>query len=316
MLRHPKSLLALALGGALLVGGCATAPRAELTRLQAVMTTTRAAADPIFDDLAIAERRVGMAQATSAARAGIPNAACEARWIGSPSAGFIGALCPDHIRFESAIGDPPGTAALRSGLATLSGATEALLALAENRNLAEAEMQVQALTGALSALVQATAAPFGPTSGAADVLKLLGPVATQLQPLIDGLVAANNAERARGLILEYDPAFTQLIAALRGAVPAMFQIFVVDQGFREALAPPSQRAAIRADAPRLMNGYRRLLADYAVMLDGVARAWAATVVAARTPGSTDLVAINAALTDARVAAESVRRAQAAFRAGS
>ncbi len=316
MVRHPRVFIAFVLAGAVLLEGCAAAPRAELQRLQAAMTTTRAAADPIFDDLAIAERRVGLAQATSAAQAGIASGDCAARWVGTPSAGFIGALCPDHIRFESAIGDPPGTAALRSGLATLSGATEALLALAENRNLAEAETQVQALTGALSSFVQATAAPFGPTSGAAAVLTLLKPVAAELQPLINNLVAANNAERVRRLILEYDPVFARLLIALRAAVPEMFQIFVVDQTFRASTAPPGQRAAIRAEAPRLMNGYRRLLADYAVLLDGVSRAWAATVVAARDPAATDLGAINAALSDARIAAEAVRRAQAAFRAGS
>jgi hypothetical protein len=321
MPRPPKPLLVLAICAALLAAGCAGAPRAELTRLQAAMATTRAAADPLFDDLAIAERRVGttttLAEARGAGAAGAPPtpSGCIARWTGERSTGFVGVLCPEHIPFESGIGDPPATASLRCGLAALTDATTALLALAENRNLDEARAQVEGLTGALSGFVQAAAAPFGPTSGAQAVLTLLGPVAAQLQPLIGQIVAANNAERVRRLILDDEQRFVALVRGLRGAVPAMNQMFVADFEQRIAFATPAQRAALVADGARTMNGYRRLLSDYARLLDGVDAAWVATVAAAREPERVDLAAINAALGEARTAAETVRRAQAAFRAG-
>jgi len=312
------------LAAALLGTGCASAPRSELMRMQAQMSNVRAAADPLFDDLALAERRVGLHRATSpaiAASLGGPPAAptasgCVAHWMGEPASGFLGALCPEHIAYENSIADPPGTASLRRGLAALIDATAALLALAENRNLAEAEAQIQGLAGALSGFTQVAAAPFGPTSGAAAVLTLLGPVAQQLQPLANELVRANNAVRVRELILQNEDNFNRLIVQLRRADDAMFQIFLSDSEIRIALASRADRAALRAGQPRLINGYRLLLSNYAVLLERAEEAWKAVVRAEKEPASFNLIATRAAVDEARVAAEAIRRAQAAFRAGS
>lgn len=313
-----------ALASALLGAGCASAPRSELTRLQVQMNTVRAAADPLFDDLALAERRVGVQRATSpaiAASLGGPPATptasgCVARWIGEPANGFLGALCPEHIAYENSIADPPGTASLRRGLATLIGATEALLALTENRNLAEAEAQIQGLAGAVSSFTQVAAAPFGPTSSAAAVLTLLGPVAQQLQPLANQLVRANNAARVRELILQNENNFNSLIVQLRRADDEIFQIFFADSEIRIGLASRADRAALRAAQPRQMNGYRHLLANYAVLLERAEVAWKAVVEAAKQPADFNLTTTRAAVDDARIAAEAIRRAQAAFRTGS
>ncbi|WP_160121657.1 hypothetical protein [Rhodovarius lipocyclicus] len=288
------------------------------------MSTVRAAADPLFDDLALAERRVGVQRATSpaiAASLGGPPPAptasgCVARWIGEPTNGFLGALCPEHIAYENSIADPPGTASLRRGLAALIGATEALLALAENRNLAEAEAQIQGLAGALASFTQVAAAPFGPTSGAAAVLTLLGPVAQQLQPLANELVSANNAARVRELILQNEDNFNRLIVQLREAHDAVFQIFVADSEIRIALASRADRAALQAGRSRLMNGYRLLLSNYVVLLPRAEGSWKAVVRAAKEPTGFNLITTRAAVDDARIAAEAIRRAQAAFRAGS
>lgn len=312
-------VLALALPGI----GCAPVPRGELARLQAQMDTVRAAADPLFDDLALAERRVGLQAATSpaiAASLGGPPvvplpSGCAPRWIGPPEDGFLGALCPEHTVYESAIGDPPGTAALRRGLAVLVDATGALLALAENRDLAGAGAEVQGLATALAGFVEVAAAPFGPTSGAAAALRLLGPVAHALQPLSDQLLQVGNAARVRRLILDNEGGFAALIDGLRAAVPAMYEVFLADSEARIALAPRADRAALRAGQARTMRGWRRLLSDYDQLLAGAARSWRAVVAAAREPARADLSATRGALDDARAAAGALRRAQAAFRAG-
>src|SRR5690242_534883 len=140
--------------------GCASqAPVGQLRVFGEAFQATNAAAQPLIDDLALAERQIGRSNAVARAKGmgGATGAGCpatEVNWQNvSGSSGFIRGFCaPDAIYFAT-VSEPPATFAFRRGMVVIGQYADVLLLMAEGRNIPEAEAQLYALSGNITAVI-------------------------------------------------------------------------------------------------------------------------------------------------------------------
>jgi hypothetical protein len=296
--RHLCLVIALA--------GCATAPRTEVRAFSDSTEAVNVAATPIFDDLAIVERRVGVAVADSSARTGLPTG-CNATWIGDRRGdGIASAYCISNAGLYAEIGDPPRTAKLRAGLATLLSFSTALAVLTDNGNLADAQAEIGALTGDLSVLLT-VAGPQGAAAGAA-----LPAVAGALQPVLDQLLKSDNANRSRQIILDHNTEVDKLVVALRDAIPAMYGLLIADLAVT-INGPPPLAKPLQAQRFAAMRAQRARLDELAMLLDRADLAWQSAYLAASTQSMLSLQLLASSADAVRVDLEAIRRARAAAR---
>lgn len=313
-----SSAKAAFLAAALLaLGACTAAPSAELRLFRDSVAAIDQAGQPLLDDLALAERSAfrtsvrEKAQANSAAEARGRTPAGEERWIGRPlGLGFVRDLRAEDVEFEASIGDPPGTAALRAGLGTVTALSAALVSLTDGTNAEAATDDLVRSVAALTDLAAAGAALVG-TPLATTGLKA---AISELRGLARRLADELNARRARDLILENEQQVDTLLAELRNAVPAMWTMLTTDLQIAITSNPRMPETELRANVARAET-YRRLLSDYAVLIARAQDAWRGAVAAARTPGSLTLAAVAENATRLRADLEAIRRAQAALRSG-
>lgn len=298
----------LVVAAALVLAGCATtpAPVEQIKYFSQAFVAVNAIGQPLLDDLALAERALGRRAAQRRAAAapvegGPPCSSRDAPWVVSPfdaTLGFIDGFCLEDVGYFAELGDPRATAELRGGLRVIERYAEVLSALAEGRNVEQALGEINALQQEVSGLLALTG-----TQAA------LGPALAALHPLLEDAARQANAAEARRLILDGAPIVSELIKALREAVPAMFKVLVA--GPRRALdVAATSRAAVEQVEAR-----RQVVSRYVVLLDRLQEAWDATVAAAHHPGGArlaDLVARTAAI---RADAEAVRRGMALLRSG-
>lgn len=301
----------------LALAACTAAPSAELRLFRDSVAAIDQAGQPLLDDLALAERaafRTSLrekAQANSAAEARGRVPAGDERWIGRPlGIGFVRDLRAEDMAFEASIGDPPGTAALRAGLGTVTALSSALVALTDGTNAEAATDDLVRSVAALTDLAAAGASLVG-TPLATTGLKA---AIEELRGLARRLADELNARRARELILENERQVDALLAGLRDAVPAMWTVLTSDLQITITANPRMPETELRAAVARA-EAYRRLLSDYAVLIARAQDAWGGAVLAARTPGSLTLAAVAENATRLRADLEAIRRAQAALRSG-
>jgi hypothetical protein len=239
---------------ALLLAGCiaAGAPPAELKALRSAYDEVRAASLPLLDELGAAERRHSLAQREAAARR-----SGDYRVIGA--LGFLDRFAAEDAALHATIAEPPATATLRHGLALVGGYVELLTLLAAGGDVAAARAEIGLLLAHLRAI--ALLMPGGEGAAAAA-----GRAAPVLEAVLGRALEAGNAAKLRRIVLEGGPQLRRLIAALRAAAPAMFDLIAagaaeiaVTRGPRD---PEIARAAIRSIEAR-----RVAVANYAILLE-------------------------------------------------
>lgn len=306
------------LGAALLaLAACTAAPSAELRLFRDSVAAIDQAGQPLLDDLALAERatfRTSLrekAQVNSAREARGQAPRGEERWVGRPlGVGFVRDLRLDDVPFEASIGDPPGTAALRAGLGTVTALSAALVSLTDGTNAEVSADDLVRSVSALTDLAAAGAALVGTPLATAGLKAAIG----ELSVLATRLAEELNARRARELILENEQQVSTLLGELRNAVPAMWTMLTSDLQIAITVNPRMPESELRANVARAET-YRRLLSDYAVLIARAQDAWRGAVAAARAPGSLTLAAVAENAARLRADLEAIRRAQAALRSG-
>ena len=288
-----------------LLTGCAStpAPVEQIKYFSQAFVAVNAVGQPLLDDLSLSERSLGRRNAEVRARAKPDDKPCsssDAPWAlsGDPNLGYIAGYCLQTAGYYATIGDPPATAQLRGGLHVIERYAEVLTTLAEGRNIQQALGEVDALGQEVGGLLQLLGTNVA-----------IAPALTALQPLLADIAKRANAEEARRLILEGAPIVTQLISALRTAVPATFDTLTAEAR-RRADAPASAAAAVKE-----IEGRRVAVSQYVVLLERLQSAWDATVVAARNPGGSRLSDLVARTAQLRADADAVRRSLAALRTG-
>lgn len=292
---HVRATVA-ALLAALLASCTPALPREEVRRATAAYDATAAAAAPIFDEVALADRR---AAATAAAFA-----APEEDVLTEGELRVVLTFDPANASSLATIGEPVSVARQRRGLEVVGQYFEVLTVLAEGRNIGEAKIQLQVLAGGIAGLAALT------MGGAA--IPLTAAVAA-LGPIVDEAARVQNSEELRRLVLEGADKVDALIAALQGSSGAMFKVLKAEP---EAAAegPLRENPAARRTELERIKGYQVALANYVVLLDQLRATLHALVAAVRAPGSAvSLASLSAASSNLLIQAEAARRAYAIVR---
>jgi hypothetical protein len=284
--------------------GCATtpAPVEQIKYFSQAFVAVNTVGQPLLDDLAISERALGRRNAVARAKKtqadDQPCPSSEVPWAltGDPALGYIEGYCLQHAPYFADIGDPPATAQMRGSLRVIERYAEVLTTLAEGRNVDQALGQVDSLGQDVAGLIALTGSNVA-----------IGAALTALRPLLANIARQSSAEEARRLILDAAPTVTQLVAALRAAVPASFNTLT------STLRTSANVRANAAAAVKEIEKRRTIVSQYVVLLDRLQGAWDATVVAARNPGGARLSDLIARSAELRADVGAVRRALAALR---
>jgi len=265
------------------IASCAVAPVQEVRLFNNAFITFHEASQPLFDDLAIAERRQGQTVAEANAKDNAFQGECAGiLWA---KVGFIDGYCTTDAPYYSEIGDPPTTRWIRDGIRLIGRYSEVLLTLAEGRNLDETSAQIQNLSGNIAALIAMGAGPGG---GAA----FTGALAA-LDPIIRDAAQRKNLEEMNRLVLAGAPHVTRLVTSLRDGAPAVFNtlIFQSVKGITSADALKSPVIA-KNHLDRISN-YRIVVSNYVVLLGQLQNTFDELVTAVRQPSNPASVAFVA-----------------------
>jgi hypothetical protein len=290
----------------LLLAGCATAPVQQVRLFNTAFADFNGASQPLFDDLAIAERRQGKEVAEAKARRNSYQGDCAG--IGWMTVGFIDGFCVDDAYYFSEIGDPPATRRFREGIGVIGQYAEVLLVLAEGRNLDETSAQVQSLGANIAALVSMSS---GPGAGAA----FTGALAA-LDPIIRDAAQQKNVEEVKRLVLAGSPHVKKLIGSLRDGAPEVFNTLIF-QSVKGTTDPESltNKVVAKSHLDRIA-AYRAAVSNYVVLLAELDHTFDELVVAVQRPRNTVSLALVTDRSNRLAAhADAWRRVYSALRAG-
>lgn len=290
----------------LLLAGCAMAPVQEVRFFNTAFADFSEASQPLFDDLAIAERRQGKEAAETKARRNSFQGNCAG--IGWMKVGFIDGFCVDDASYFSEIGDPPATRRFRDGIRVIGRYAEVLLLLAEGRNLDETSAQIQSLGGNIAALASMAS---GPAAGTA----FAGALAA-LDPIIRDAAQQKNVEEVKRLVLAGSSHVKKLIGSLRDGAPEVFNTLIF-QSVKGATDPESltNKVAAKGHLDRIA-AYRAVVSNYVVLLAELDHTFDELVAAVQRPRSTVSLALVADRSNRLAAhADAWRRVYSALRVG-
>ena len=290
----------------LFLGGCAMAPVQDVRFFNTAFTEFSEASQPLFDDLAMAERRQGKEAAEAKARRNAFQGNCAGiSWM---KVGFIDGFCVDDAYYFSEIGDPPATRRFREGIRVIGRYAEVLLVLAEGRNLDETSAQVQSLGGNIAALASMAS---GPAAGTA----FAGALAA-LDPIIRDAAQQKNIEEMKRLVLAGSPHVKKLIGSLRDGAPEVFNTLIF-QSVKGATDPESlaNKVAAKGHLDRIA-AYRAAVSNYVVLLDELEHTFDELVAAVQRPRNTASLALITDRSNRLAAhADAWRRVYSGLRAG-
>ncbi|MBR0655960.1 hypothetical protein [Plastoroseomonas arctica] len=251
----------------------------------------------VLDELANSEREIATS-ALAAQRGG--TASGRPCFIGSTTRSAIRDFCPDDVTVRGSVGDPPGTARLRRGLATVNSQALLMVALAEQTSGAEREARLGRLVSDLTALNSAANGPGG------EIFRPVGyDTAVQgLRPMAAGLIASDMPASLRALLLANEAATESLIAALRASPTAFFR----DQA--DQMMARGRTVAGQANALRRLEDERRLLANYLQLLERSAQNWRSAAQLLRYGRPASFSALSDTAISSQIEAEGIRRARA------
>lgn len=272
-----------------------TLPEGRMFRVSANAIETASAG--LLDELANSEREIATS-ALAAQRGG--TATGRPCIMGGSTRSAIRDFCPDDVTVQGAVGDPPGTARLRRGLAAVNSQALLMVALAEQAPGAEREGRLGRLSSDLTAL---NAAANGP---GAEVFRPVGfDAAVQgLRPMAAGLIASDSPANLRALLLANEPATEALIGALRASPTAFFR----DQA--DQMTARGRFASSQANALRRLETERRLLANYLQLLDRSAQNWRSAAQLLHNGRPASFSALSDTALSSQIEAEGIRRARA------
>ena len=283
-----RILLAVSLS--LLVSACAQLPRPELSAYTAAFEATRSAAEPMLADYAVAERDVRLSVMKND-----PNRPAYNE--------FFPTFRTEDSEALSSLGLPPGAAAIDRSFRAISRYNETLVALAENRNIAEARAHLSQTIAELGGIAPPVATALTPLEQPAQLLvTLLGPA-----------IEADNKEQFKRIVLSGEPEVQKLIDVLRDYTPTQYSITTSKLRRLARTDPPVSN---RQEVIDEINEWHRAFADYVVLLGALKKSLAELRTAVEHPKSLPLLqraAIGAS--DVRAYADALRLSLAQVRSG-
>lgn len=249
----------------LFVAACSTLPNAELQAYRDAFEAGRSAAQPLLETYTVSER------------AAIAQQVERGPHYQKDQNGFFTDFDPaEAVRF-STLSLPPGAQATQRALDAISRYNDTLVALAENRNIGEAQAQIKQMTADLNAIAGNVSILTGPLPGA----DILGTAASSLLNLLTPVIAQDNREEFRRIVLQGQPHVKAMIASLRRLTRPQFGTITAPlrHQWDAALGRPDDQKKIADD----INGWYKAFADYVVLLDTMEQKLDAMADAVRNP---------------------------------
>jgi hypothetical protein len=281
------------------LAACETAPVDQIHQFSQAFNAVNTAGQPLLDDLSIAERTLGQRNAPN--RPVPPKDDCHYTQLRSTEE--VLGLCARDAPVFSDVGDPPNTRLFRKGLTTLQRYIDILVGLADGKATADTVAQANALLQNLGGVATLTGGPAASAGlqGAIDALT----------PLLSDIVNQLSAREARQLILKSEKPVRALIIALRDSTPSVFNTVTTDTETRLGIRHSPTLAADKAK----YEAYRKIVANYYVLLDQLNDTWTETVAAAQTPSPTTITDIANRAGQLKADAAAVNRAYSILRTG-
>ena len=282
MLRN-TSLIVLAL----LTAACTQLPRAEFQAYRDAFSAAQTASAPIMESYGVRERAATL------------DVLKEERDFSTY--GYFDDFQPSDVVAASSLGLPPGADAADRAFRAITRYNDALVALADNRNIDEARTQLEQLTSNLTGIAPQLAPAEAPIKAAANLL------VSALAPAIE----ADNREVFKERVIDGYPHVIELIRILRGLTPHQYELITASARARWQDASAADRPAIVQE----VNGWHRVFADYVFLLNAMEARLGQLKRAVEEPRSQALLAqAVSGSADLRAYAESLRRSIAELRA--
>lgn len=275
--------IALVIAAIFVLAGCATAPVREVRFFNSAFVSFSEASQPLFDDLAMAERRQGQENAVIKTKNNLYTGDCKG--IVLSTASYIDGFCIDDAYYFSELSDPPATRGFRNGIRLIGRYAEILVTLAEGQNVNEASAQIQALGSHIGALASLAS---GPGAGAAFSSAL-----TALDPIIREAAQKKNIEEMNRLVFTGAPHVKKILMALKDGAPAVFNTLTY-QASKAVVAPEAltSKTAAKVQLDRIA-AYRIAVSNYVVMLGELERTFDELLVVVQQPRSSASLALVA-----------------------
>lgn len=281
----------------ILASACTQLPKVELQSYRDAFQAAQAAAQPIIADYAVAERArelriLKSAESNRGYTADDPYFETFEPGDTKGDAGDTAAL--------STIGLPPGADAVDRGFRAIAAYNDTLVALAENRNIAEAKGQLRQIVADVGTVIP----------GASAEVAIAGQLTDLVTDIFSPAIEAGNRELFRQKVLDgYEPMnglLDLMIAhsADQYATTVSALVIKIEGG-----------AANRDELVAKVNAWHQVYADYVVLLKGARERLKELHMAVTTPRSAPLLArASAGSAEFRAYAEGLRRSVDELRA--
>lgn len=250
---------------ATLMAGCVSPlPVEELRHYDSAFTEAQTAANALFDDLAVAERRFDENLSGGDEPGGVTTAS-ERERLGYD---------PQYYAGEGLIAgteDPPRTAQLRRAMSVVAQYNDILLMLAEGRTIDDIQAQTATLKANADALL-----PLAGVQGGA----IAGVVGTTLSKVLEGVETIRSRKVFQDAFLAGHGDVEDIISGLKGAAPEMYAILIdqyegqIDDAEFDFGEDSAAYKSIRADAVGRINAYRQAVQSYERMFAHVESSFA------------------------------------------
>lgn len=172
---------------------------------------------------------------------------------------------PELARYYTDVGDPPGTGAFRRGLDTVKLYNDLLYGLSSGQTAANLTAKAAALNGKVGEALVETGGLAGidQVQLKAAALALNG-IFTRLTPFIQTGLTLQSRYEFREYVIRYHPVVRELLIELRGGTRAIFPVLTAATLRRWRNAPSG---GLSAEEVNKMETYRKLLADWVILID-------------------------------------------------
>lgn len=249
------------------VAACSVNGIVEFEAYKSAFDKTQATAGGILDQLAVQERALFL-KVNKSARSPIR-------------------FNPTLARYYTDSVDPPGTASFRAALDTIKAYNDLLYGLETGQTAQAMTAKISALESSLMSATNSTAgvlaagAAVSPQVGAA--MASLNQIFAQLTPLIQSALTFRSQQEFQAFLISAYPTVRELLLELRASTGVIFPVLTaatVARSIRD-----TGNGALTADESSKIDGYRKLLADWVILIEATIKALDQAKTAADAPPS-------------------------------
>jgi len=288
----PKRLRAIAAAALMLAAAaCSMSGIVEFEAYKSAFDKTHSTAQSILDQLAVQERALFLKVNKSAL---------------SPVK-----FNPSLARYFTDSVDPPGTASFRAALDTIKAYNDLLYGLETGQTAEAMTAKISSLESSLVSATNSTAALFA--AGAAvnpqvtAALTSLDTLFKTLLPFIQSGLKFRSRKEFQAFLIDAYPTVRQLLVELRAATAVIFPVLTaatVARSIRDASG-----GALTADETSKIDAYRKLLADWVILIEASIKALdqAKTATEAGPTIGSSITGLTAIATEMDTVAQSARK---------